>query len=1023
MEQLRAVFFRLTLLLLFVLSVSPQAAFAQTCSITIETNRVGNININNGVNSFTLHVNFGEVMDQSTLTVVFSQSIGFAFSGAPDVTWASDNKSCSIKYTVTSFADSNNAYDVYAEVTAKTTGQQDFSCESPLFQVDNKKPSCIVSCNPPTITPQTTGNFVITVRYNEEMDHAKAPDIAFEKDVTETLGGAPTSVWSGNDYTVTYPILPASQQRESPVNISVTNGYDKAGNVQNQGAGNFSIEMSRTVGVVSFVSAPGGGAHVNKQSTAFDIKTTYSGKMQEATVPSVVFDKSVTASLTETAQEWSGGGTAYTWHYTVQSASTQNETVEATVSGGKDIAGKDVDDSKGTFRIDFAAPTCQKITAPDVSKTTTNYTVTVTYDEEMSSAAPTLTIEPAEASAVFDASGGSWDATGKIYTAGFTVSRTPPGVYVPAAGIKVSGAADVAGNAQEEANRPFTVDQRDTDVSVSMNPSTIQSSSSSAVLTLTFNVNMDQTSTPTVAFDPSDMQGAITPGANSARWVDGKTWTIEYDLDKTKKVNIPDIDVTVSGARNADGETMSAVRAADVFTVNFLAPSCVVTFTPAVVLNETPTLTVTLVYDTEMNTASAPNITWGGILIYKPTFTNERFVWNDNKTCVFTYDIVDNDVQNPYILLTANSAESVAGNVQVESKAANLLVVDMLDFVVSATPSSPVINCSSSQLVITVGFNQPMDETKNDIISFPNFDPEGFITPVKTEWTGSNNMSAFVAEYAIHPDQPAGSTLTASVDVAVASVNNYLGRAYPGETVSSVFSAVSAPPDITGASAIEPQCYGIENGEIHITVNGGTNPLTYAWTKDGEPFTATEADVTGLGAGKYDVVIEGSDQCFATRSVTLTNPESVTLTAEVRHHLEKRDDGEIVLTASGGTPPYTYYMDNSPQGDQTGYTGLDAGIYSFEVRDANSCAALASAEVKNYQAPTIFTPNGDTYNDIFMEGHTVEIFDRNGTLIYKGDNGWDGRYQGQIVRPAVYFYIITFSEGYKKKGTIQLYKP
>ncbi|MDR1172409.1 MAG: gliding motility-associated C-terminal domain-containing protein [Bacteroidales bacterium] len=1021
MEQFKEVLFRLTLLLLFVLCLSPQTARAQSCNITIETSRQGNININNGITSFTLKVNFGQEMDQNTIDVVFSPNIDFAFSGGPTFVWASDHQSCSIGYTVASFSDSNNKYDVYAEVTAKTTGGADISCKSPLFHVDKKRPVCFaVDCSPPTITPQTTGSFVITVRYDEAMDTNKVPVIAFKTDVTETLGGAPPStVWSGNDYVVTYPILPASQQHET-INISVTDGYDKAGNAQNQATGSIKIEMSRTVGIVSFVSD--GGAHVNNQSTTFGVKTTYSGKMQEATVPSVAFDKDVTASLTEETAAWSNDGTVYTRNYTV-TASTQNDPVEVTVSGAKDIAGEGVEESKGSFMIDFASPECQ-ITAPNVSKTTTTWTVTLTYSEEMSSAAPTLTIAPLEARAVFEGTPptGSWDATGKIYTAVFTVSRTPPGVYVPAANIKVSGAADVAGNVQEEANRPFTVDQRDTDVSVSMNPSTIQSSSSNAKLTLLFNVNMDQTSTPVIAFDPSDMQGAITPRANSAGWVDDKTWTVEYDLDKTKKVEIRDIDVTVSGAKNADGETMTAVKAADVFTIDFLAPSCVVTFTPAVVLDGTATLDITLVYDTDMNISSEPNITFGNFNDFARTFTGKTFRWDNPRTCVVSYTVVDQGEQRQ-VLITASEARNTNGNVQAKSDAANLLVVDMLDFVVTATPNLPIINCSSSQLVITVGFNQPMDETKNDIISFPNFDPEGFITPVKTEWTSGNNMSVFVAEYAVHPDQPAGRTLTASVDVAVATVNNYLGRAYPGETVLAVFSAESDPPNITGTSAKEPQCYGIENGEIHIAASGGAGPLTYVWTKDDEPFTATEADVTGLGAGKYDVVIEGSDHCFATYGITLTNPESVTLAAEVRHHLEKRDDGEIVLTASGGTPPYTYYMDNSPQGDQTGYTGLDAGIYSFEVKDANSCTALASAEVKNYQSPTIFTPNGDGYNDVFMEGYPVEIYDRNGTLVYKGDNGWDGRYRGQIVRPAVYFYIITFPEGYKKKGTIQLYKP
>jgi gliding motility-associated-like protein len=1015
MKQLKGSFLWWTLVLFFVLCVSIQTASAQSCSITIETSRAGNININNGITYFTLKVDFGQSTTKSAV-VTFNKNIDFAFdSPNPTVDWTGDNE-CSIKYTTTgSF--SQTAYDVQAIVQATSTGGEDVSCQSLVFQVDKTKPDCAVTCDPLTITPENTGNFVITVAYSEEMDQTKPPTVALSKDVSATLG-EPASAWSGNNYKVTYPIINSSQQKEQ-VAITVTNGYDKAGNSQDSKSGGFGIEMVRTVGVVSFVSTPDGGAHVNKQSTAFAIKATYTAEMQESTIPVISFDKTVAASLTETTKAWSDNSTVYTYNYSAVSSGL-DETVVATVSGAKDKSGTAIENSEGAFRIDFAPPLCQ-ITAPDISKATTTHTVTLTYNEEMMPDAPELTITPAQANAILGAMDGSWDATGKIFTANFPVTRTPPGLSATAS-IKVSAARDAAGNVQGDANQSFTVDQRDVNVSVSMNPTTIQSSTATAIMTLTFNVNMDQTSTPAIAFDP-DVQGAITPKANGANWVNSRTYTVEYDLDKTKKVEIQDIDVTVSAAKNTDGETMGAIKAADVFTVNFLAPSCTVTFEPEAVLDEATTFTVTLVYDTDMDMTSTPTLTWGNILDYKQTFTGERFAWTDSRTCVFTYDVMDKNVQNPVILLTASNAKSSTGLEQVKCDATKLLIVDMLDFLVDVTVNSPAINCNSSQLVVSVQFNQPMNETQNNIVSFPNLDPKGFITPVGTEWTTSGNKSTFVAEYAIHPDQPTGSNLSvAAVDVAVAPASNYLGREYTGETFANRFSAASNPPAIDNATAQSPQCYGIENGEIHLAVNGGTTPLTYTWTKDDEPFAATGADATALGAGKYDITVKGSDNCSASYSVTLTNPESVVLTAEVKHHLEKYNDGEVVLIANGGTLPYKYYMDNILQGDKTGYTDLDAGIYNFEVEDANSCKAIASAEVKNYQTPTVFTPNADGFNDTFMEGNKVEIFDRNGTLVHKGNNGWDGRYKGQSVRPAVYFYIVTFTDGYKKKGTIQLYR-
>jgi len=61
------------------------------------------------------------------------------------------------------------------------------------------------------------------------------------------------------------------------------------------------------------------------------------------------------------------------------------------------------------------------------------------------------------------------------------------------------------------------------------------------------------------------------------------------------------------------------------------------------------------------------------------------------------------------------------------------------------------------------------------------------------------------------------------------------------------------------------------DGAIDITVSGGTNPYTYAWTgPDG--FTATTQDIGALEAGDYSVVVTDNNNCdsSATFAVELT---------------------------------------------------------------------------------------------------------------------------------------------------------
>ena len=75
--------------------------------------------------------------------------------------------------------------------------------------------------------------------------------------------------------------------------------------------------------------------------------------------------------------------------------------------------------------------------------------------------------------------------------------------------------------------------------------------------------------------------------------------------------------------------------------------------------------------------------------------------------------------------------------------------------------------------------------------------------------------------------------------------------------------------------------------------------------------------------------------------------------------------------------------------------------------------------------PTAFTPDGDGINDIWpwMDSKfKVQIFNRLGTLLYEGDNGWDGKYRGRYVQPDVYFYIATSPDGTVQRGSVEVIK-
>jgi len=101
-------------------------------------------------------------------------------------------------------------------------------------------------------------------------------------------------------------------------------------------------------------------------------------------------------------------------------------------------------------------------------------------------------------------------------------------------------------------------------------------------------------------------------------------------------------------------------------------------------------------------------------------------------------------------------------------------------------------------------------------------------------------------------------------------------------------------------------------------------------------------------------------------------------------------------------------------------------IYTISVTDENGCVARDQISIiteidRPVYGPTIFTPDGDGNNDTFTLGfgpqtksfNSLRIYDRWGNLVYEGFElpindftvGWNGRFQGELVNPAVFAWI------------------
>lgn len=81
---------------------------------------------------------------------------------------------------------------------------------------------------------------------------------------------------------------------------------------------------------------------------------------------------------------------------------------------------------------------------------------------------------------------------------------------------------------------------------------------------------------------------------------------------------------------------------------------------------------------------------------------------------------------------------------------------------------------------------------------------------------------------------------------------------------------------------------------------------------------------------------------------------------------------------------------------------------SVKVSSPEGCenTAVALFEGLELALPNVITPNGDGVNDRLFEGYNLEVYNRNGGQLYKGKDGWDGRYRGALVPSGTYLYVV-----------------
>lgn len=195
-------------------------------------------------------------------------------------------------------------------------------------------------------------------------------------------------------------------------------------------------------------------------------------------------------------------------------------------------------------------------------------------------------------------------------------------------------------------------------------------------------------------------------------------------------------------------------------------------------------------------------------------------------------------------------------------------------------------------------------------------------------------------------------------------------------------------------------CRNYSDGTVSVkTITGGNGGYRYKWTAESGPITVVDtlSTLTGIPAGKYYLHTTDKHNCTKTDSVTLYQPEGISLTGlvpslftgGVNISCAGFNDGSIKLTVTGGSGNYNYLWSNGAT--TRDISNLVTGTYTATIADQTNVSCILTPQpsytltepdtLKIFSDPSLAT---DGNNNINCHGGTgsIDITITGGTPAY-----------------------------------------
>ena len=287
---------------------------------------------------------------------------------------------------------------------------------------------------------------------------------------------------------------------------------------------------------------------------------------------------------------------------------------------------------------------------------------------------------------------------------------------------------------------------------------------------------------------------------------------------------------------------------------------------------------------------------------------------------------------------------------------------------------------------------------------------------------------------------------TTSSDLLI--FNNLLSGQYTvtvsdSNSVSSSYTiTVNDPPNLYVSAVVQPTSSPTTNdGVISLIVLNGNPPYTYTWTPP-VPGGQNGPLITGLNSGQYSVTVTDtpllgcSQQTFTITGITLQQPSGLSFVVNKslddsgNYNIGCRGDntGQIIISnVSGGTAPYTYYVNGQNIGTTT-ISDLVAGNYTITIYDSNSGQSSTQIVQLTQPNPITATVVGNTQTECYNCVTTISITNVQGgvggyTYSWNTTNSSQNSNQTVNVGAGTYTWYVYDTNGCSTSGTTTVTQP